>query len=302
MATGILGCEIEFLGGTLKDKRPKLRELLGKFERYVYNTTTSRATVERYDNALYAFFTRMPDKVYPEDVFRIDVEDFKMLRREEGIAPATINTELAVLSAFYNYLIDVRGIALYNPVSKTKKLKVPKRKPKNIALSSIAKIKEAIKTDYERLILFLGLTTGIRGNEMAQLEWTDVDFGRDVIVLPAEKTKSGRDRILPLRGDVKALLLSLQEKQEGARIFQKVTDIRGLRYRWNALVKRANLPEGHVSLHRLRHTFATEMLRSGCDLRTVQELLDHANLETTAGYLAPASTEVVRGYVETLGD
>ncbi|HZS27545.1 MAG TPA: tyrosine-type recombinase/integrase, partial [Candidatus Angelobacter sp.] len=74
---------------------------------------------------------------------------------------------------------------------------------------------------------------------------------------------------------------------------------RSLRYKWNALLMKAGIAN-RKGLHVGRHTFATQMLRKGADLRTVQALLGHRDISVTARYLQPAELESTRNLVAAL--
>lgn len=281
-----------------KQRKPKLdlKTLLADFEHYT-RLTNSRATCRRYEQALATFFKYFPKAKAPEDITRLDVEDYKILRIREGRQPNGINLDISTVRAFYNWLIEVRELAVSNPARRPRMLKTLKRKNRAISLADFRALLAVCESNYERALLLLGASTGMRGGELLALRWDEIDREANVIRLPAHKTKSAADRVVPLRKDVLEVLDLLPRTTD--RVFGGWTRQKeGLRLKWRALWARAGLTP--QSLHCLRHTFATWMLRGGSDLRTVQELLGHSSLATTAGYLTAAETDEVRKVVDLL--
>lgn len=289
-------------------ERLKLRDALGKFENSL-RLTGKLSTVIRYDNAIRQFLAKFPDKKYPDEIFRTDIEDYKLARLSDGIAPRTVNFEIAVMRAFYNWLIDVREVPIHNPASRIRKLREPEGPKKSLPTDKITALAAAAEGNiFQELLLKLGLTTGMRGAEMVTLTWDDLDLDAGLINLRPENSKTQSGRVLPLRDDVRELLggilLDLQydpsvQKKQNARIFEGfATDAKALRYQWKKICAAAGLTG--IGLHALRHTFGTLMLRNGVDLRTVQELMGHKQLKTTAGYLTPADADTVRGVLDKL--
>ena len=283
-------------------ERLKLRDALGKYENSLRLTGTL-STVIRYDNAIRQFLAKFPDKKYPDEIFRTDIEDYKLARLSDGIAPRTVNFEIAVMRAFYNWLIDVREVPIHNPASRIRKLREPEGPKKSLPTDKLTALNEAAGTNpYQMLLLKLGLTTGMRGAEMVTLTWDDIDLEAGLVNLRPENSKTQSGRVLPLRDDVKELLKGLERATGGTGnerlFFGFAKDPKALRYQWKKLCFAAGL-EG-IGLHALRHTFGTLMLRNGVDLRTVQELMGHKQLKTTAGYLTPADSDTVRGVLDKL--
>jgi integrase len=261
-----------------------------RFETFIRNTSNYH-TYLRYGIALNNFFAKFQDKEKPEDFFRADVEDFKVFRLKDKVSPKTVNYEICIVKAFYNWMIEVADLPLHNPASRVKRLREPAAKRKSLSLQDLRKVLEAAKDEDEQLMVLLSLTTGLRGNEMSQLCVEHFDTERKVLKLPAEFTKTQKERTLPLRFDVEKLL-----RGKHGSLFGVGT--RGLQARWRKLCRRAGV-EG-VGLHGMRHTFATFMLRGGLDIRTVQELLGHSDISTTAGYVEPADGPEVQAAVNKL--
>jgi integrase/recombinase XerC len=279
-----------------REKRITLRHYAGKYLNYM-RLTASKATVIRYSKGLQSFLDRFQDKIYLEDVMRADVEDFKLIRLREGKAPRTVNFELAVLRAMFNWLIDIHDLPIFNPASKIKHLKEPEQVRKAIREEALVALFEACECDHEALLLRLGLTTGLRGQTMLLLEWSDINLAEKQIEIPAEKLKSNRGQVLPLRDDVVELLEKFETKE--GRVFEGYAGAMStLREKWNSLVRRAGL-QG-ITLHQLRHTFGTMLLRAGGDLRTVQEMMGHKSMKTTALYINPAGNERCRELIAAL--
>jgi integrase len=274
------------------------KEWQAKFENAM-RLTGSQNTARRYSFALNNFFKRFPEKRHLEDFFRADVEDFKLLRMRDKVNPRTVNYEVSVVKAFWNWCIDSCGLELWNPAGKVKRIREPEQKKKALSEDTLKALLTACENDWERLLVLLAMTTGLRGNELALLQWSDFDLEGGVLNLDAERTKTKKERGLPLRGDVQRLLAKTcnhQPDKPPSRVFgswAKNSD--AIRYRFRAICVRAGLKP--VGLHSMRHSFATALLRNGADLRTVQELLGHSDIKTTAGYLAPASVEESRKFL-----
>lgn len=256
--------------------------------------TAAPNTWRRYHYALADFFQRHREKHRSEDFHRWDISDFKEDRLREGLAPTTVNLELRILRAFWNWLIE-RELASYNPAAKQKGVKVPEKRPRGLGRDVVDKLLSVCISTRDKLIILLPLTTGMRGIELARLQWTDIDWENDMIHLDGERTKTGKSRSLPLREDVKKLLAEFVAKR--VYVFPSRTgDPRKLQTAFNGIVKRAELyPK--PTLHALRHTFATLLLRSGLDIYSVQKLMGHTQISTTTIYLTPADSDTVRSKI-----
>ena len=142
------------------------------------------------------------------------------------------------------------------------------------------------RRDYAVLIILLRL--GLRSIEVARMELADLDWRAGELVV---RGKAGRQDRLPLPADVGAALaeyLSLRGKRASRHVFLTVkAPTRPIRADLvGDVVQRACLRAGiaHVGAHRLRHTFASELLRAGASMVDISQLLRHSDLATTAGY------------------
>ena len=134
-----------------------------------------------------------------------------------------------------------------------------------------------------RKIVETFILTGLRRSELFHLRWDDIDsLARTVHIL---KPKTGKARELPVSPRLDKLLRSIPRHISSPYVFCKATGeaYRDLRESLKAAVKEADL-EKHVTLHTLRHTFASQMVMAGVDLLTVSELLGHSSLEMTQRY------------------
>lgn len=136
--------------------------------------------------------------------------------------------------------------------------------------------------------LMLMLYAGLRLSEAAALLWRDVDLSARNGSVTVRDGKGGRHRVVPIHRRLRVALLAVPSEdrllrnavagsRDGSRRSYK--SVAHMFERW---LPAAGL---HVSAHQLRHSFATELLRAGVDLRTIQELLGHKSLETTMRYL-----------------
>lgn len=143
-----------------------------------------------------------------------------------------------------------------------------------------------------RLILMFLYYTGIRLNEVINLKWEDIDFQRSVLHLKVAKGE--RERVVFLHDNLKSFIEYFNIKKEGMIFlsnFEKKYDKRTIQSMVKSAAKRAGISK-RVTPHTLRHSFATHLLEGGADIRHIQKLLGHANLQTTQIYTHVANKDI----------
>ena len=219
---------------------------------------------------------------------------------EYGISPASRARKLSSLKSFYKYLTIRTRLLQDNPVADLEYPKLRKSLPKYLTFQESAALLQAVsgqnqERDYAILMLFLNC--GIRRSELVGLNLTDVYEDRIRVVGKGNKERfvyfgsscrKAIDAYLPIR---QKMVLTDNRALFGSRNGNRIsTDA------VHALVKKAFLKAGldatQFSAHKLRHTAATMMLSGGVDVKTVQEVLGHENLNTTQIYTHIESTEL----------
>jgi len=219
---------------------------------------------------------------------------------EYGISPTARARKLSALKSFYKYLTVRTKQLQENPVIDLEYPKLRKSLPKYLTIEQSAALLRAVsgqnqERDYAILMLFLNC--GIRRSEMVGLNITDVYDDRIRVVGKGNKERivyfgtacrKAIDAYLPIRNK---MVLSDNRALFGSRNGNRIsTDA------VHALVKKAFLKAGldatQFSAHKLRHTAATMMLSGGVDVKTVQEVLGHENLNTTQIYTHIENTEL----------
>ena len=220
--------------------------------------------------------------------------------QQAGVASATRSRKLSAIKSFYKYLTVRTKQLTDNPVADLEYPKLRKSLPKYLTLEQSAALLKAVsgpneKRDYAILMIFL--SCGIRRSELVGLNLTDVYEDRLRIV-----GKGNKERFVYFGSSCrKAIDDYLPERNK-----KTLTDNRALfgsrdnnRISTTAvhrLVKKyllmAGLDASQFSAHKLRHTAATMMLSGGVDVRTVQEVLGHENLNTTQIYTHIENTEL----------
>lgn len=133
----------------------------------------------------------------------------------------------------------------------------------------------------ERLFYQVALHTGFRLGNLVRLEWAHIDWNRNI--LHAYRTKSDRSYVVPMNAELRTLLAEQHKTQQSQFVFS--------RRNWGrVMLKRVRgLGWQDVSIHTLRHTFASHLVMKGVDLLTVSRLLGHSSIKVTERYahLAP---------------
>lgn len=219
---------------------------------------------------------------------------------DHGIEASARARKLSAIKSFYKYLTIRTKQLQENPVQEMEYPKLRKSLPKYLTLEQSAALLQAVsgpneKRDYAILMLFLNC--GIRRSELVGLNLTDVYEDRIRVV-----GKGNKERFVyfgsACRKAIDAYLVERNKKvlSDNRALFGSRDNNRISVTAVHRLVKKALLQAGldstQFSAHKLRHTAATMMLSGGVDVKTVQEVLGHENLNTTQIYTHIENTEL----------
>ena len=209
-----------------------------------------------------------------------------------GLSPSSRARKIATIRSFYKYLTVKAKLLAENPVQDLDSPKVPKSLPRYLSLEESKRLLAAVdgkNRDRDFCILCIFLNCGLRISEIVGLNLSDVHddyirvFGKgskERIVYLNDATAQAIGQYLAVRKDIaaidkNALFLSSRRKRMSRETIHVMVK--------NTLLK-AGLDREKYSAHKLRHTAATLMLQNGVDVRTLQEVLGHENLNTTQIY------------------
>jgi site-specific recombinase XerD len=256
--------------------------MLEELQRRNYSAETTR----QYLLAVTQFakhFGKPPDQLGPDELRTYQA----YLLRERKLAVGTVVARVAALRFFYLRVLKRHQFREDLPYPKDRR-----RLPTVLSLEEVTRLINAAGNLQQRALLMTLYGTGMRRTEVSLLKVSDVDSQR--MMIRVERGKGGAGRDLPLSP---ALLETLREywrwKKPRLYLFASSERKRGadrpisdhtIWYACAEAARHAGLTK-RVSPHCLRHSFATHLLEAGTDLRTIQILLGHGDLETTAKYL-----------------
>ncbi len=274
---------------------PGFTEQLARFERNISVLGRSRKTFENYSRhvaALALHYGCLPTELDPEQV-----QDYLYLLQKQHNTPSQSYFKHTVYGL--RFLLKSEGLEydfLHLPsISKEKKIPVVLSKQEVWRMLSSAPLLK------HRVLIGLLYGCGLRCMEVRSVRLRDLDFDRKV--LHVVQGKGGKDRLVPLsehlmRGLTKYIsaekpsdyLFGGQPSGRGGGDFDSRYSQKGVQWAVKETAKRAGIRKA-VSVHTLRHTFATHLLEDGMDILTLQKLLGHATIETTMEYLHIAQVE-----------
>lgn len=274
-------------------------ELLGEaawgFVRYLSSYRGSpESTLRAYRSDLRKFRlfleATFPEAQSPRDVSRPMVMRYAVSL--SGMAARSVRRKVSCLASFFAYLLDLAEVD-HNPAARIPLPKLPEVLPRDVKPEIVRALLAASRTPRERCLVVLLAATGIRAGELGAIQVEDVDLpNRQLLV----RGKGRKERRLPLIPQaVEAIREYLGRRAEGALFLTEAGqaskhNLPGLILR--RVVRRAGLDGRGITPHTFRHGFATQLVRAGVDVKTIQELLGHADLKTTALYLhADTSTK-----------
>ena len=246
----------------------------------------SESTIRGYLRAVQQFakhFGKSPDQLGPDELRTYQA----YLLKERKLAVGTVVARVAALRFFL-----VRTLKRHEFREDLPYPKDHRRLPTVLSLEEVSRLINAAGNLMQRALLMVLYGTGMRRTEVSLLKVSDIDSQR--MMIRVERGKGGAGRDLPLSP---ALLETLREywrwKKPRTYLFPSGDKKRGqdkpisdktVWYACREAARHAGLTK-HVTPHTLRHSWATHLLEAGTDLRTIQILLGHGDLETTAKYL-----------------
>lgn len=244
---------------------------------------------------------RAPDELTARDI----LEYVEYLRRERNNGGSAINRQVTILKNLYRAMVAMGQLeADRNPMAHFPRMKaVPRKLPVFLSEEEMGRLIAQPRPDTvlglrDRAVVTLLYGTGIRATECASLKDGDVDFeGQTIRVIG----KGGDERVVPLHPEVTRALQ--QYRTARGRELPRAAFFKSRRDRAmsrNAVYERVRTHAQHarigrrVSPHRLRHTFATHLIKNGAQLVAVRDLLGHRSITSTQIYLHTTADDLRR--------
>lgn len=287
--------------------------LTEKFYNYLsVEKNSSELTIANYRRDI-SHFISFIDQRYPggclwRQLGQLDIRAYLALLNEQKYARRTIARRISALRSFYKYLLR-ENIVEFSPLAKVRSPKLDKPLP--VFLDEL-EISELLQLPDEKplgrrdaAVLELLYATGCRVSELVGLTLERLDLANRFVLLLG---KGNKERIVPLGTTCckivqlyysyrRELMLRYGEEHEYVFVNSRggiLTD-RSVRRILDKYIKQLAIRK-NVSPHTIRHTFATHLLEHGADLRSVQELLGHANLSTTQIYTHVTTERIAAVY------
>lgn len=247
-----------------------------------------------------------------EETSNTEVIAYLLALKNEGKSKATVNRKLASLRAFFHFLVEKQGL----PFNPTQSIKSPKIERKQIEYLTISEVETllnqpdgSLRGIRDKALLELLYASGMRVSEIAGANIKDINLRIGFIVSEGE---FGKARIIPLGRPARVALEQYLSESRSLLLREKAKDCQALFVNYNGerltrqgiwkLIKeyaeKAGL-EHRLTPKTLRNSFAVHMIQNGADLKSLQELLGHEDINATQAYLSVAKNRIKDVYDKT---
>jgi len=285
--------ESDIISGRWQLQRPKDIRFSDMVQRYIEDAMTHKAQSTREIDAYRIRAHLLPyfGKAMVKDITVHMVDRYKTERIKSCAAPATINKELANLSHILKTAMRWQYIDR-NVVSSVDKMKLANRTPRFLTQEEIEMLIAAAAGSHIHPIIVTAIHTGMRKSELLNLQYSDIDFDNGKIIVQAKPdwhTKNYKSRALKITPVLdKVLRLHRKTQEAQGYLSDYVFTYEDRRITWGVDIGLKTITDKvglkGVTLHTLRHTFASQMVMAGVPLRVVQELMGHQSFQTTLQY------------------
>lgn len=256
----------------------------------------SNATIENYTYCLFKYFDFMKKQNLDlKSIKKNDIRNYLNYLKSNKMSPKTINHNMSCLRSFYKFLIIEKYLTT-DPLEYIETPRIKKGLPKVLSKEEVDKLLNIDlinKYSYRnKAMLELMYATGLRVSELVNLKIHDIDYNMDLL---RTLGKGDKERIIPI-GEYAMYYLKIYVDNFREELVKKdYTDYLFLnnhgkklsRQSFYKLVKEIAVKKNiktEFSPHTLRHSFATHLLDSGADIKSIQEMLGHSSLQTTQIY------------------
>lgn len=286
-------------------------KIIIKFIEYLeYEKGYSKKTLISYENDLQLFRQFLKEEKIKklEEINYNTIRKYLSLLHEKKYTSTSISRKISTLRTFYKYLLKEKRIDK-NPMTLISNPKKEKKLPNYLKYNELEKLLNSIDISKKeeirnKLIIELLYSTGIRVSELINIKMKDIDIKENQITILG---KGNKERIVlfgkEAKKTLKLYISNFQEEFKGNIKEHYLLTINNKQLTSNKVrlivkeVLRKSCLNINISPHTIRHTFATHLLDNGADLKTVQELLGHENLKTTAIYTHISNEKLKQVYI-----
>jgi len=288
----------------MRRRMDTLKELHDDFVYYLETQNYSPATIAAYTSD----FKLLTVYLHQQGITEITEIDVSVMRgyakhlKRTGHVATGIARRIHSVASFFKWM-EQEEIINDNPMRKIKPPKRDKTIPVYFRDDELAKFLDARRLQHplDKAIIHLIINTGLRRGEIINLKIHDIDMSASILTV--RHGKGGKDRMVPLNVAAKVALdgyLSVRPSVQFESLFIamrcKKLPIAGayLQRLFHDCLVETKITRKGLTLHKLRHTFATRLLEKGADLRSLQELLGHEDLATTQIYAHASKERLMR--------
>lgn len=255
-------------------------------KQYVLINGLSKSTFESYSRKLVdlaLYYSKLPENITEEELRTY-------LATLINQAKSTSRTEFKHTVYGMRFYFKMLGKPMQISLPK---IKEDKNLPVVLSKKECLSLIKHTKNFKHRLILMFIYSAGLRVSELTNLKWADVNVNRMMIHI--KQSKGRRDRYVPFAKSLVAdFIMYMNGFNKSEYVFFSPDRLNkmshsGIRFLLKQAIKHAGINKTGVSLHTLRHSYATHLLEDGLDIISIKELLGHERIETTLVYLHVAN-------------
>jgi site-specific recombinase XerD len=250
-----------------------------------YSVQTRRAYIY-YNRLICRTLQKTPEEIRPDDVTKF----LALMEKDNKYSASALNLAISAIKFFFKFILKKDDIA------EKHRPRHDGRLPMILSKEEISRILSLEKNPKHRLLLMLVYSSGLRVSEVVTLRKEHIDLSRKVIFIRLGKGRKDRSTLLSEKAAQYIVeyykYFNIEKWIFPGNPSSNHLSIRSAQQIFDKAVRRAEISK-EISIHNLRHTFATHLLESGTDIRYIQTLLGHSSLRTTERYTHVARRNVL---------